>query len=152
MLSRHFLSVVQLGKEKQMDIWDKFKSKSGYHMNDDGTDSLGVDHSNFNIRDELKYQIDRVNNEQQQSMTSGQTPTPWSPQAAQASARTTSRFEKIQTPWSTGNETMPSVASSTVPTPPTTTSGQDVFSQQASRRAENDLLMNGMDVLHGINR
>jgi hypothetical protein len=83
-----------------MDIWKKYQSPSGYHMNDDGTDSLGVDHSNFNLRDELKYQIDRVNNEQQQSMTSGQTPTPWSPQAAQASARTTSRFEKIQTPWS----------------------------------------------------
>ncbi|MBP5353096.1 MAG: hypothetical protein J6Y91_04960 [Alphaproteobacteria bacterium] len=85
-----------------------------------------MDHSNFHIRDELKYQIDRVNNEQQQSMTSGQTPTPWSPQAAQASARTTSRFEKIQTPWSTGNETTPSVASSTVPTPQTTTSGQQL--------------------------
>ena len=98
-----------------MDIWDKFKSKSGYHMNDDGTDSLGVDHSNFNLRDELKYQIDRVNNEQQQSMTSGQTPTPWSPQAAQASARTTSRFEKIQTPWS--NEVQQAAQPSSTPTP-----------------------------------
>ena len=118
-----------------MDIWDKFKSKSGYHMNDDGTDSLGVDHSNFNIRDELKYQIDRVNNEQQQSMTSGQTPTPWSPQAAQASARTTSRFEKIQTPWSTGNETTPSVASSTVPIPQTTLQPVQTSTPQAQASA-----------------
>ena len=40
-----------------MDFYSKYKSPLGYAINDNNTDSYGVDHSGFTIRDELAYQI-----------------------------------------------------------------------------------------------
>ena len=47
-----------------MDMFRKFKSIFGYENNDDEKnkiDSYGVDHSNFSLRDEIEYQMARVN-------------------------------------------------------------------------------------------
>ena len=51
-----------------MDMFGKFKSIFGYENNEDEKnkiDSYGVDHSNFSLRDEIEYQMARVNREDQ---------------------------------------------------------------------------------------
>ena len=48
-----------------MDIWKKHKSLLGYEIGDDNIDSYGVDHSGFNIQDELAYQNARDKREKQ---------------------------------------------------------------------------------------
>ena len=54
--------------EIRMDMFGKFKSIFGYENNEDEKnkiDSYGVDHSNFSLRDEIEYQMARVNREDQ---------------------------------------------------------------------------------------
>ena len=49
-------------------MFGKFKSIFGYENNEDEKnkiDSYGVDHSNFSLRDEIEYQMARVNREDQ---------------------------------------------------------------------------------------
>ena len=44
-------------------MYPRYKSKSGYYINNDGIDSYGVNHKNFTTRDELEYQFARVERE-----------------------------------------------------------------------------------------
>ncbi len=46
-----------------MNMYPRYKSKSGYYINNDGIDSYGVNHKNFTTRDELEYQFARVERE-----------------------------------------------------------------------------------------
>ena len=48
-----------------MDWYAKYKSPLGYAINDNNTDSYGVDHSGFSTRDEIEYQIARQQRENQ---------------------------------------------------------------------------------------
>ena len=40
-----------------MEMFNKYKSPLGYAINNNNTDTYGVDHSGFSVRDELAYQI-----------------------------------------------------------------------------------------------
>ena len=42
-----------------MDMYPKYISPLGYQTGSDGIDSYGVNHSGFNTRDELAYQLAR---------------------------------------------------------------------------------------------
>ena len=48
-----------------MDFYSKYKSPLGYAINDNNTDTYGVDHSGFTTRDELAYQMARQQRENQ---------------------------------------------------------------------------------------
>ena len=48
-----------------MEMFNKYKSPLGYAINDNNTDTYGVDHSGFTIRDELAYQMARQQRENQ---------------------------------------------------------------------------------------
>ena len=44
-------------------MYPRYKSKSGYYIDEDDIDSYGVDHKNFSTREELEYQMDRQERE-----------------------------------------------------------------------------------------
>ncbi|MBE6445168.1 MAG: hypothetical protein E7019_03830 [Alphaproteobacteria bacterium] len=44
-------------------MYPRYRSKSGYYIDDDDIDSYGVDHKNFSTRDELEYQMARQEKE-----------------------------------------------------------------------------------------
>ena len=44
-------------------MYPRYKSKSGYYIDDDDIDSYGVDHKNFSTREELEYQMARQEQE-----------------------------------------------------------------------------------------
>ena len=46
-----------------MDMYPKYKSKFGYQIGNNQIDSYGVDHSGFNLQDELAYQFAREEKE-----------------------------------------------------------------------------------------
>ncbi len=46
-----------------MDMYPKYKSKFGYQIGNNQTDSYGVDHSGFTIQDEVAYQFAREEKE-----------------------------------------------------------------------------------------
>ena len=48
-----------------MEMFNKYKSPLGYAINDNNTDTYGVDHSGFTTRDELAYQMARQQRENQ---------------------------------------------------------------------------------------
>ena len=48
-----------------MDWYAKYKSPLGYAINDNNTDTYGVDHSGFSTRDEIAYQMARQQRENQ---------------------------------------------------------------------------------------
>ena len=48
-----------------MEMFNKYKSPLGYAINDNNTDTYGVDHSGFTLRDELAYQMARQQRENQ---------------------------------------------------------------------------------------
>ena len=48
-----------------MDIYDKYKSRLGYEIGDNGIDSYGVNHNGFSAQDEVQYQNARTERENQ---------------------------------------------------------------------------------------
>ncbi len=44
-------------------MYPRYKSKSGYYIDEDDIDSYGVDHKNFSTREELEYQMARQERE-----------------------------------------------------------------------------------------
>ncbi len=49
-------------------MYPRYKSKSGYYIDDDDIDSYGVDHKNFSTREELEYQMDRQERENEHNL------------------------------------------------------------------------------------
>ena len=78
-----------------MEIYSNNKPTSGYKIGEDGIDSYGVDHNKLTNREEIAYQMARVQREQEQ---------------------------------------------------------QKQFDEQRKRAVENELLMDALDVLYGMNR
>ena len=48
-----------------MDIYPRYKSELGYELNDDKTDTYGVNHQKFSLKDAMLYEQARLNREDQ---------------------------------------------------------------------------------------
>ena len=141
-----------------MSFWKQYISPLGYVSNGNTIDTYGVDHSGFTTRDELQYQTARINRENDlmtQMNNQGITNYPqygtnfWGSSADNNYGFGTSNIgnniENMQ-------QTMTPVPQQPQPAQPQVSQQPDVWADQAQRRAENSLLMDGMDMLYGANR
>lgn len=137
-----------------MDIWGKAKSPFGYQTNHNGIDSYGVDHSNFSLRDEIAYQMARENQEQRLTQHYN-------------NQGITSSYPQFGTDfWGNTPENNYGFGSSNIESNVDTVVSrlsnndrlsnrqvqQEAWQQHKMRNVENDLLMDGLDTMYGMNR
>ena len=151
----------------------RYKSKLGYSVGeDDAIDSYGVDHSGFTTRDEVAYQTarndrenDLIENYNKRGITDnypqyGRNFWGSSPENNYGfgSSNITDNIETVKNRFNTSgaengyNQFFNYNNADNYQNAATETPSSDVWSQQKLRSAENDLLMDGLDTLYGMNR
>ncbi len=135
-----------------MDIWGKYKSALGYQNNDCGIDSFGVNHNSFSLRDELAYQMARSNREQELIQNyNNQGITKDYPQYG-TNFWGSSPENNYGFGVSNIENNIENVTKRLKNSEYSNQTQQGIGEQHKMRNIENNLLMNGMDTMYGMNR